>query len=70
MVAAQLMIGLVVLLGLLAFLSLNPYLITVFAFAQVFIIIGVVLFLIALIASRRARGGSEPDQDGSAADLD
>jgi hypothetical protein len=51
-VTAQFMIGLVALLGLAAFVSLNPYLITVFAFAQVFIIAGVVLFIIALIASR------------------
>ena len=58
------MIGLVVLLGLLAFVSLNPYLITVFAFAQVFIILGIVLYLIALIISRRhlVVGEQPPDK--------
>ena len=52
-VIAQFLIGTVVLLGLAAFLSLNPFLITVFAFAQVFMIVGVVMFVIALLTSRR-----------------
>jgi protein-S-isoprenylcysteine O-methyltransferase Ste14 len=51
-VSAQFMIGLVALLGMVGFVSLNPYLITIFAFAQILLIVGVVLFMIALIASR------------------
>jgi protein-S-isoprenylcysteine O-methyltransferase Ste14 len=53
-VTAQFMVGLVALLGLAAFASLNPYLITIFAFFQVLIIVGVVLFIVALITSRGA----------------
>jgi hypothetical protein len=53
-VTAQFMIGFVALLGLAAFLSLDPYLITIFAFAQVLLIVGVALFMIALIAGRSA----------------
>jgi len=57
-----------VLLGLLAFLSLNPYLITIFAFAQVLIVIGVILFLIALI--RPAPDIEGPGHDKATADSD
>jgi hypothetical protein len=68
-VAAQVTIGLVVLLGLVAFLSLNPYLITIYAFTQVFLIFGVALFVIALITSRRVLVEKQaPDQ--AAADTD
>lgn len=50
---SKIMIGLVVLLGLFAFISLNPYLLAIFAFAQVFLALGVLLFVLAVIAHRR-----------------
>jgi hypothetical protein len=62
-VTAQFMIGLVALLGLAAFVSLNPYLMTIFAFAQVLMIVGVVLFIVALIASRSTSMADAPAQN-------
>jgi hypothetical protein len=69
-VTAQFMIGLVVLLELLAFLSLNTYLITIFAFAQMFIVVGISLFLIAIITGRHATVVGERGPDEASADTD
>lgn len=49
---AQYLIGLVVLLGLAAFCTLNPYLITLFAFSQILMVAGIGLFLVALVTRR------------------
>jgi hypothetical protein len=47
--SAQLLIGAMVILGLAAFMTLDPYLIALFALAQPLIVLGVALFTVALL---------------------
>jgi CRP/FNR family transcriptional regulator, cyclic AMP receptor protein len=52
--AAQIMIGLVALMGIAAVATLNPYLLLGFGAVQALIVVGVVLFVIVAMLSQRA----------------
>lgn len=64
------MIGIVVLLGLAAFLSLNPYLIAIFSFSQVFMIVGIGLFVVALVTRGSESVAEENSPNKAAASID